>query len=42
MISTKAKEKRADVLGFSAKTEPSKDVFTSTSDDTDYRSRDLM
>lgn len=42
LISTMAKEQRADVLGFSAKTEPVKDATTTstTQDTTSYRSRD--
>lgn len=40
MISTKAKEQRSDVLGFSAKTEPTKVSPTSTTDVPTYRSRD--
>lgn len=42
MISTKAKEQRSDILGFSAKTEPSKGDTTANTDPPTYRSRDPM
>ena len=40
MINTHANEQRVDALGFSVKTEPTKTSSPSTTDSTNYRSRD--